>query len=95
MDLSTLTIFVLQDWACLSPTTQELSRGPNGVQTTRATPIEPANMVGVSSLSQVLIAESLNRFLNRFSTAMFPTCSTALPLLLSLHLPLNFLPYAL
>ena len=95
MDLSTLTIFVLQDWACLSPTTQELSRGPNGVQTTRATPTGPANMVGVSSLSQVLIAESLNRFLNRFSTAMFPTCSTALPLLLSLHLPLNFLPYAL
>ena len=96
MDLSTLTIFVLQDWACLSHTTQELSRGPNVVQTSRATPTEPANMVGVCSLSQVLIAESLNCFLS-ISSAMFPACSTALPLLLSLPLlmPLNFLPYAL
>ena len=63
--------------------TEELSRRANTVQTPRATPARPANMVGVCFLLQVLTAESLNCPL-RTSSPVIPCYSTALHLLLSL-----------
>ena len=47
-------------WQDLARATEELCRGPSIVQTPRATPAGPANMVGVCFLLQMLVAESLN-----------------------------------
>ncbi len=70
----------------LAHVTKELPRGANIVQTPRATPAGPANMVGVCFLSQMLTAESLDCLLRTCSpmgSLLFHCCAP--PLVPSQH----------